>query len=208
MANLRVLQKQQTRQRLLDTALELFDTNGYAATTIDEIAAAAGTTRVTFYAHFPSRMAIMAALIERLNELLERHESAARGSTADALIEVVRDGSAEAIGAWLRAQTVRWPAIRPYIVAAHVASAVEPEIRELVDAWAEEVANDIQDGLDAADRFDPATRHFRGVLAFEMLDRTNHHWIRHQWDIDTAPGLTVLIEAWVDLLGEPKRPRG
>lgn len=203
MANLRVQQKEQTRQRLLDTALQLFESNGYAATTIDEIAAAAGTTRVTFYAHFPSRRAIMAALIERLNELLERHDSGARGSTADALIEVVRVGSAEAIGEWLRKQAARWEAIRPYISASFVAAAVEPEIRELVDAWAEEVASDIQDGLDAADRFEPSTRHFRGVLAFEMLDRTNHHWIRHRWDIDTAPGLEVLIEAWVDLLGEP-----
>lgn len=206
MANLRVLQKQQTRQRLLDTALELFDANGYAATTIDDIAAAAGTTRVTFYAHFPSRRAIMVALIDRLNELLERHESA-RGSTADALVEVVRDGSAAAIDGWLRTQAARWPLIRPYIVAASVAAAVEPEVRELVDAWAEEVASDIHDGLDAADRFDPSTRHFRGVLAFEMLDRTNHHWIRHAWDIQSGPGLAVLIEAWVDLLGDERQRR-
>ena len=74
MANLRVEQKEQTRQRLLDTALDLFETKGYAATTIDDIAAAAGTTRVTFYAHFPSRRAIMAALIDRLNVILERQE--------------------------------------------------------------------------------------------------------------------------------------
>ena len=83
-----------------------------------------------------------------------------------------------------------------------MAAAVDPEIRELVDAWSEEVVSDIQDGLDLADRFDPATRHFRGVLAFEMLDRANQHWIRHEWDIDTDPALEVLAEAWVKLLGE------
>ena len=103
MANLRVEQKEQTRQRLLDTALDLFETKGYAATTIDDIAAAAGTTRVTFYAHFPSRRAIMAALIDRLNVILERQESSAHGSTASALVEVVRAGTPEAIGGWLRA---------------------------------------------------------------------------------------------------------
>ena len=202
MANLRVEQKEQTRQRLLDTALDLFETKGYAATTIDDIAAAAGTTRVTFYAHFPSRRAIMAALIDRLNVILERQESSAHGSTASALVEVVRAGTPEAIDGWLRAQSARWPAIRPYILSAWVAAAVEPEIRELVDAWSEEVVSDIQDGLDLADRFDPATRHFRGVLAFEMLDRANQHWIRHEWDIDTDPALEVLAEAWVKLLGE------
>jgi AcrR family transcriptional regulator len=201
MANLRVEQKEQTRQRLLDTALDLFESKGYAATTIDDIAAAAGTTRVTFYAHFPSRRAIMAALIDRLNVILERNESSAHGSTASALVDVVQVGTAEEISTWLREQAARWPTIRPYILSASVAAAVEPEILELVDEWSEEVVGDIQDGLDLANRFDPATRHFRGVLAFEMLDRTTLHWIRHQWDLDTDPALDVLAEAWVKLLG-------
>jgi AcrR family transcriptional regulator len=202
MANLRAVQKEQTRQRLLDTALELFESKGYAATTIDDIAAAAGTTRVTFYAHFPSRRAIMAALINRLNAILERHESAARASTASALVEAVHAGTAEAIGTWLREQIVRWPVIRPYISSAAVAAAIEPEIQELVDEWSEEVVSDIKDGLDLADRFAPETRHFRGVLAFEMLDRANQHWIRHQWNLADDPALDVLAEAWVKLLGK------
>lgn len=202
MANLRAAQKEQTRQRLLDTALDLFESKGYASTTIDDIAAAAGTTRVTFYAHFPSRRAIMAALIARLNKILERQESPEHRSTAVALVDVVHAGTAEAIGTWLREQSARWPVIRPYISSASVAAAVEPEIQELVDEWSEEVVSDIQDGLDLANRFAPETRHFRGVLAFEMLDRANQHWIRHQWDLNSDPALDVLAEAWVKLLGE------
>jgi AcrR family transcriptional regulator len=200
MANLRVEQKEQTRQRLLDTALEQFEAKGYAATTIDDIATAAGTTRVTFYAHFPSRRAIMAALIERLNVILERHASSDHGSTAAKLVDVVASGDAAAIGDWLREQATRWPTIRPYIASAQVAAAVEPEIRDLVDAWAEEVASDVVDGLDRADRFDPASRHFRGVLAYELLDRTNQHWIRHQWSVEDDAAMDVLIEAWAKLL--------
>jgi AcrR family transcriptional regulator len=202
MANLRVLQKEQTRQRLLDTALDLFESKGYSATTIDDIAVAAGTTRVTFYAHFASRRAIMAALIAQLNVILERAQSPVHGSTAPLLVDVVRAGTTVEISAWLRQQAARWTVIRPYIVAASTAAAVEPEIRDLVDEWSEEVAGDIKDGLDLAERFDPVTRHFRGVLAYEMLDRTTQHWIRHQWDIDTDPALDVLAEAWGKLLGE------
>lgn len=202
MANLRVLQKEQTRQRLLDTALELFESKGYSATTIDDIAVATGTTRVTFYAHFASRRAIMAALIAQLNVILERGQSSVHGSTAPLLVDVVRAGTAEGIGTWLRQQAARWNVIRPYIVAASTAAAVEPEIRDLVDAWSEEVVGDITDGLDLADRFEPAGRHFRGVLAYEMLDRTTQHWIRHQWDIASDPALDILAEAWTDLLGE------
>lgn len=145
---------------------------------------------MTFQAHFPSLRAIMAALIARLDVVLERHESSTHGSTAFALVDVVHVGTAAAIGTWLREQSARWPIICAYIVA--VAAAVEPKIRELVDEWSEEVVGDIKDGLDLADRFDPATRQFRGGLAFEMLDRTTLHWIRHQWDLDADPALDVL----------------
>ena len=88
MAGLRKAQKAMTRRLLLSAALDLFNTKGYAATTIDEIAAAAGTTRVTFYAYFPSRADLMKALIGQLNELLGRTESPTHGSTARALVDI------------------------------------------------------------------------------------------------------------------------
>ncbi|MGJ3561218.1 TetR/AcrR family transcriptional regulator [Streptomyces sp. INA 01156] len=113
MAGLRAAQKQMTRKLLLDSALELFRTKGYAATTVDDIAAAAGTTRVTFYAYFPSRSDLMRALIGELNEKLERIDSPVHGSTARRLVEVVHDGSREAITEWLYGISGRWEAIRP-----------------------------------------------------------------------------------------------
>lgn len=204
MVNLRDQQKQQTRARLLATALELFEAKGYSATTIDDIAAAAGTTRVTFYAHFASRRAIMATLIGRLNEILERDENS-DGSTAAALVDVIETGSAQGIDHWVRTQVARWPEIQPYIVAGHAAAAVEPEILELMDAWAGDVVRDVERGLDRAGRFAPDSRYFRGVLAFEMLDRANMHWIAQGWSLENDPALDVLVEAWVGLLGAPER---
>src|SRR5690606_16954380 len=46
--SLRAAQKQMTYELFLAKALELFGTKGYAATTIDDIATAAGSTRTTF----------------------------------------------------------------------------------------------------------------------------------------------------------------
>ncbi|MER5185523.1 TetR family transcriptional regulator [Streptomyces sp. NPDC002896] len=40
MANLRAAQKEMTRRLLPSTALELFESKGYAATTVDDIASA------------------------------------------------------------------------------------------------------------------------------------------------------------------------
>ena len=69
MATLRETKKSQTRQLLLDKALALFESKGYAATTIDEIAASAGTTRTTFYQYFPSKSQLMQAVIRDVDEI-------------------------------------------------------------------------------------------------------------------------------------------
>jgi len=95
-AGLRAAQKEMTRRLLLSTALELFEKKGFAATTVDDIAAAAGTTRVTFYAYFPSRSDLMRELIAELNQMLERISEPGHGSTANALVAAVRDGEGRA----------------------------------------------------------------------------------------------------------------
>ncbi len=59
MISLREAQKQLTRQRLLDSAQEIFSTKGYVNATVDDIAATAGASRATFYLHFESKLAIL-----------------------------------------------------------------------------------------------------------------------------------------------------
>lgn len=201
MANLRILQKESTRRRLLSTALDLFQRHGYQATTIDDIATSAGTTRVTFYAHFESRRHLMIALLGELNVLLERDESTEHGASARGLVEAVRVGTRESIDPWLRAQIARWPSIKPYILTATEASAIDPEVRQLFREWFDEVVSDIEEGLDAADRFEAGSRRFRGELALAQLDHTALGWMRGAWEIETGPALAVLVESWTKLLG-------
>lgn len=57
MANQRDRQRLRTRRALADSALRLFAERGYDATTIDDIAAAAGVTQRTFFHHFPTKAA-------------------------------------------------------------------------------------------------------------------------------------------------------
>jgi AcrR family transcriptional regulator len=201
--NQREVQKEATRQRILSTALELFVSRGYVATTVDDIAAAASTTRVTFYSHFESRRELMRALIHDLNGVLERHEEPGRNSTASLLVAAVREGSREKLGGWLRDQAARWPLIKPYVLAATEASAVDAEMRVLFRGWIEEVVADVCEGLDAANRYEPNTRHYRGELAFVALDQTALSWMRGELDLTTEPALEVLIELWWKMLGAP-----
>lgn len=52
------------RQQLLDVALRLFATKGYTATTMDDIADAAGVTKPLLYQHFDSKRALYMELVE------------------------------------------------------------------------------------------------------------------------------------------------
>ena len=190
------------RRLLLSTALDLFNEKGYAATTIDEIAAAAGTTRVTFYAYFPSRADLMKALIGQLNELLGRTESPTGRSTARRLVDIVAEGDPARIGAWLRDTASNWDAIRPFTKAAFEAAAIDPEIRALVEEWLDEAIGDIEQGLDHAGRFAPESRRLRGALAITQLDHLARNWTPGKWSADRDSMLEVLTTSWIALLSK------
>ncbi len=68
--SLRAAQKQMTRELFLTRALDLFETKGYAATTIDDIATAAGSNRTTFYLHFTSKAEVVSALLMKVDAIL------------------------------------------------------------------------------------------------------------------------------------------
>lgn len=57
-----------TRQALLDSAAALFQAKGYAATSLDEVAAGARVTKGAVYHHFSSKRALYEALTEKLEE--------------------------------------------------------------------------------------------------------------------------------------------
>lgn len=208
MATLREAQKEMTRNLLLDSGLDLFVSKGYATTTVDDIASHAGTTRVTFYAYFSSKVELMKALItERLNAALDRIPSLEHGSTERELVSVVEDGSPSRIRSWLAATSERWEAIRPYTTAAFEAAAVDTEIRALLDEWFNEASSDIRDGLDRADRFPATTRHFRSVIAMTELDYVARHWSLGLWGIQGEEMLDVLTESWVGTIGARRARR-
>jgi hypothetical protein len=117
-------------------------------------------------------------------------------TTANDLVAAVRDGSREAIGAWLVERSKQWDTIRPYTVAVFEAAAVDPELRGLVDRWIEEVAGDLEEGLGDAGRFDPATKHMRGVPAFAQLDHVARNWAQGRArPRDRRPGRQLVAAA-------------
>ena len=57
----RAERQEETRQRIVDAAVELHTTRGPSRTTVQAIADRAGVTRPTVYAHFPDERALFAA---------------------------------------------------------------------------------------------------------------------------------------------------
>src|ERR1700746_3157992 len=58
---LRERKKIKTRQAIRREAIRLFDTNGYAATTVEQIAEAAEVSPSTFFRYFPSKESLLLA---------------------------------------------------------------------------------------------------------------------------------------------------
>ena len=67
-----------TKQEILDAALELFSVQGFEATSIAQIAGAVGIRKASLYSHFENKQAILDALVQEVLEQYEEHSLFAR----------------------------------------------------------------------------------------------------------------------------------
>ena len=58
------MKQEDTKQKILEKALELFSTQGYDSVSVGEIAKAVGIKAPSLYTHFPSKQAIFDAIME------------------------------------------------------------------------------------------------------------------------------------------------
>ncbi|MFF3493841.1 TetR/AcrR family transcriptional regulator [Streptomyces sp. NPDC002795] len=150
--NLRELKKQRTRNSLLRTALELFTTQGFDLTTVDEITEACEVSQRTFFRYFANKEEValavqqtvesrfIAALRER--PLKESPFEALRRTvlgTWDAMSRVVE----ELIPLELHMRTYRMIESTPSLLAVHLRRSIELE-EELARVVAEREGLDVE----------------------------------------------------------------
>jgi AcrR family transcriptional regulator len=115
--------KAERPQEILEAAFTEFSRNGYAMTTLDEIAERAGVTKGTIYVYFESKehlfismvRELMKATLDTVHDMFERHE----GSTADLLRaqfsfiyeHIVEDRRRREVVRMLIAEASRFPAL-------------------------------------------------------------------------------------------------
>ena len=75
--------KGNTRQEILDAALELFSVQGYEATSISQLADAVGIRKASLYSHFAGKQDILDALLQTTLAQYDAHSIFARADWDD-----------------------------------------------------------------------------------------------------------------------------
>lgn len=92
---LRRLRRAQRKEQILSAATEAFARSGFAATSLDDIAAQAGVSRVILYRHFDSKTDLYQAVLDRMCARLEAHVEEPVGGFTDASIDGLLQAAAE-----------------------------------------------------------------------------------------------------------------
>ena len=128
-SRLRAEQAAQTRLRILEAAGELFAEGGYAATTIDAIAARASVAVDTVYAVFGTKRAVLSALIDhRVTGSIEGSDVLAGDGPRALQTLTDREQMIAAFAADIAARIER---VRPIDDVMRGAAAIDPDIAEL-----------------------------------------------------------------------------
>ena len=132
----RRLPRAQRREQILTAGTEAFARGGFAATSLDDIAAEAGITRVVLYRHFESKADLYQAVLDRMCARLDAHVAEPTGGFTDASIDGLLAAAAESPAGFrlLFKHALREPEFSERIekFRADITAAAYPQISEFV----------------------------------------------------------------------------
>ena len=67
------MEKGNTKQKIIEAALDLFSAQGFEATSVSQIASAVGIRKASLYGHFENKQAILDALVREVLKQYEEH---------------------------------------------------------------------------------------------------------------------------------------
>lgn len=193
--SLREEQKHLTRNRILDAAVTALDRKSFVDTTMEDIARAAGVTRVTVYAHFPGKTEILRALLARANDIAQ---------------QVYRDlaeipaWQRTTIRAWLVGAADRWrtmaPTIRVLTSAGSTLANDSSRPHELYLASHERYVALLADDRRRWRGTPKAQARQRSLMAILQVESFLTLWLAGEWPMETADPLDLLTDAVCHLL--------
>ncbi|MEU8899030.1 TetR/AcrR family transcriptional regulator [Nocardia sp. NPDC048505] len=196
--SLRDEQKSLTRAKLIEGAKVLFSTQGYASVRVDDIAAAVGCSRATFYLHFASKLEVLRAVAEQSTAPSALH-------FYEDLDRVLDTGSRAEFTGWMTRAIEWFQEYKDLLPAWDEATALEPEFREIAKQGILALPNAMTSYLARwpADRKDEAR--LRVELLVAQLERFFTRWaMQGTIDVTAAQAAEVLSDIWFPALQAPR----
>lgn len=187
-ATLRATQRDATRRSLVRAAAQCFRRKGFAATTVEEIARAAGTTRTTFYMHFKGKGDIVNALVESVG----RDTEAILGK----LEAAVATGRRDELSAWLASAFEFWERAASVARTEEEAATLHPDVEARRARNFDLGVAAVVRGLETAGVADETGRSARAILAYSQLQNLFHRWLRVGWDVSRDEVVEVMADMW------------
>jgi len=163
----RRLSAEERRSQLFDVALRLFSERGYAATTMDDIAEAAGVTKPLVYQHFDSKRALYLELLTAVS-----HEVITAIGEATAAAEGPRQQVERGFAAYFGLVVNRTEAFQ--LLYGRDAPG-DPELNEALHRVEGAIAEAIEPLIDAG--LDPGHRLLLAYAVVGMAEGASRHWM-------------------------------
>lgn len=168
----------ETREKILEAALQVFSSKGYHDTRLDEIVEASGTSKGSIYFHFPNKERLFVALVDKFSELLERRvtESVAHNAPGMVRVQAALEAVLNTFGKYRR------PAKILLVQAAGLGSIFE------------------QKRIEVHDRFSDLIKHYLDeAVALGEIDALDTEIVSRAW----MGAINELVIRWV-YTGEPQ----
>jgi AcrR family transcriptional regulator len=190
-----VAQKRLTRERLMAAARNAFQTHGFHGATVDEIAAAAGASRPTFYLHFANKQEVLYALTEA--------DGRSMATYLRELDAALATGSRAALYAWIDRAYDWLETITALVPVWDAASVGDPEVANRGARILDQVVRLVPRylaGWPAGRRREARLRLILLVFQFEHFGR----WSTFPgWEVERELALKVLTDVWWETLRPP-----
>ncbi|MEV6924850.1 helix-turn-helix domain-containing protein [Dactylosporangium sp. NPDC051485] len=200
---MRAAQREFTRSRLIDAAIEIFAERGYAKATVDEIADRAGATRATFYLHFKAKS-------DMISELMVRGEEHYRSVYQD-LGPIAHAPTTASVRRWLATAMREWDSVVGFVRPINEAASIEPQIHALTVAQQSREVGALAEALRSGE---PALSvKDAEVYASVLLAPLRYYFELHMRGqrFDERRVLDVMATSWMAVIGriaeQPKRRR-
>lgn len=139
--------KKSVRERILDSALNIFSNKGYHDTRLDEIVDESSTSKGSIYFHFPNKEKLFLALVDQFADLIERRviEAIEQEDEGIKRVHVALESVLSTFGKYRR------PAKLLLVQAVGLGTVFEQKRMEITDRFAELIRTYLQEAVDVGD---------------------------------------------------------